>query len=138
MSALETAIEEASGEAEKLVVYKKYIELEKKWSEPSRIQGIYERVLTEFCLNAEIWLEYLKYLDKDLRVPDVILRIYARAVRNCPWVEKIWEGYILALERAQKPWNEIVDCFEKALATGGYTSAAEGCQLWLTHAYQLR
>ncbi len=60
-------------------------------------QSLYERALTQHCLEAELWAEYLSYLDTVLRLETVSLPAHQRAVRNCPWDHSIWSSYIRAL-----------------------------------------
>jgi hypothetical protein len=60
-------------------------------------QTLYERAVTEHCLEAGLWEDYLAYLDFSLRIEAVSLPAYQRAVRNCPWSERIWSGYIRTL-----------------------------------------
>ncbi len=42
-----------------------------------------------------------------VQVASVIRKVYARAVRNCPWVATLWTKYMLALERGSAPETEL-------------------------------
>jgi hypothetical protein len=44
--------------------------------------------------------------------------VYARAVRNCPWVGALWARALRALERSGAPEEEQAALFERALAAG--------------------
>jgi len=44
---------------ELLAEYRAYIQHEK--GEPARVQILYERAVAQFALNADLWLEYIKY-----------------------------------------------------------------------------
>jgi len=46
----------------KLEQYQSYIDYEKKSGDPARVQCIYERAITDNCLNSQLWLQYLQYL----------------------------------------------------------------------------
>ena len=46
----------------KMEAYYKYIEYELSQDDPARIRCIYERAITFGCLDAELWLQYTRYL----------------------------------------------------------------------------
>lgn len=48
----------------------------------------------------------------------VINSVYARAVRNCPWVGQLWGRALRALERSCAPEEEHAAMYDKALAAG--------------------
>jgi len=59
--------------------------------EPARAQCLYERALTKFPVTHVLWLQYAQYLEQHLSsVPGLVNSVYARAVRNCPWVGGLW------------------------------------------------
>ncbi|ESO95367.1 hypothetical protein LOTGIDRAFT_188648 [Lottia gigantea] len=117
--------------------YQTYINFELKGDDPSRIQCIFERSITENCLNPEAWLKYTKYLDSKLKIKSVILPVYERAVRNCPWSCLLWQRYLLALERHNESGNKLKDVTAKAL-TSGFTLASEYSTIWSTYIDYLR
>lgn len=45
-----------------------YLDFEKTDGDPSRIQILYERAITEFPISTDLWLDYTRYLDKTLKV----------------------------------------------------------------------
>ncbi|GIY10017.1 squamous cell carcinoma antigen recognized by T-cells 3 [Caerostris extrusa] len=59
--------------------------------------------LMENCLQDDLWMDYTKYMDYGVKIPDMSLIVHERAVRNCPWSVKLWVGYVKALERFEQP-----------------------------------
>ncbi|CAI9716579.1 squamous cell carcinoma antigen recognized by T-cells 3-like isoform X1 [Octopus vulgaris] len=102
----------------KMEAYYKYIEYELSLDDPARIQCIYERAITHGYLNAELWLQYTRYLDTKLPIKKVVLSAYERSVRNCPWKAELWGRYILAMERHKEPDVKITDLYEQAINSG--------------------
>ncbi|EMP37147.1 Squamous cell carcinoma antigen recognized by T-cells 3 [Chelonia mydas] len=82
-----------------LAEYQAYIDFEMKAGDPARIQLIYERALAENCLVPDLWARYNQYLDRQLKVKELVLSAHDRAVRNCPWTVGLWNRYLLAMER---------------------------------------
>ncbi|KAG6543702.1 hypothetical protein Mapa_014886 [Marchantia paleacea] len=126
-----------AGSTEQLQHYMDYITLEETTGEPARIQVIYERTITAFPVDRDVWLRYTDYLEKNLKVSSVLKGVYARAVRNCPWVETLWKNYLLTLERSHAPDSEMAAVFEQSLL-GGYQTPEELLELHLTRADGIR
>ncbi|XP_063971619.1 squamous cell carcinoma antigen recognized by T-cells 3-like isoform X1 [Lytechinus pictus] len=126
-----------TAEAPKLTEYLTYIEHELKQGNPARIQCIYERALVDNCLNMSLWKEYTSYLGESLKISSVVLPVYERAVRNCPWCFLLWQGYLTAQERHNEPFTSIQAVFEKALVAG-FSGASDYLQLWQTYVNYLR
>uniref|UniRef100_A0A8C6UYY8 Spliceosome associated factor 3, U4/U6 recycling protein n=1 Tax=Neogobius melanostomus TaxID=47308 RepID=A0A8C6UYY8_9GOBI len=133
------AYEEALLVAEppKLAEYQSYIDYELKEGDPARIQLIFERALAENCLVPDMWAKYTKYLDRQLRIKDLVLSCHERAVRNCPWTMGLWKGYILALERHGAEHQTVLDVFEKAL-NAGFIQATDYVEIWQAYLDYLR
>ena len=55
-----------------------------------RVQCLYERTLARFPVTHHLWLCYARYLELHLKVPELVDSVYARALRNCPWVGALW------------------------------------------------
>ncbi|KAL2609096.1 hypothetical protein R1flu_027669 [Riccia fluitans] len=125
------------GSAEQLQHYMDYITMEEATGEPARIQVIYERTITAFPVNHDVWIRYTQYLEKNLKVASVLRSVYARAVRNCPWVQSLWKNYLLTLERSHANENEIAAVFQQSLL-GGFQTPEEYLDLHLTRADGLR
>ncbi|KAF8058134.1 sart3 [Scenedesmus sp. PABB004] len=118
------AVHEASVASDKpadaalLAAYMAYIQLEKAQKDPSRVVLLYERALAAFPVTAELWAQYGRYLEAELKVPRLINKAYARAVRNCPWVGSLWSSALRAHERLDGPDAEHEAMAERALAAG--------------------
>jgi len=51
-------------------------------------------------------------------VHEVILSVYKRAVRNCPWSGLLWASYVRAMERADQSYQQCRAILEKGLSAG--------------------
>jgi squamous cell carcinoma antigen recognized by T-cells 3 len=103
LTPLETTLLSCSTPEEKLPVYKKYLEIEKKESkDPARIVALYERIVAELPLYETLWTDYCKFVDRQLKISDITFALFNRAVRNCPWSSSIWVEFIFAAERYEK------------------------------------
>jgi len=87
--------------------YRTYLKHEKSEDDPARVQCLYERAVSEVCLDASLWLEYVEYLDSTIKIDTVVLPVCKRAVRNCPWSSLLWQHYLRALERYKRPFDEV-------------------------------
>ncbi|KAL6297698.1 hypothetical protein ACE6H2_005840 [Prunus campanulata] len=102
-------------DSEKLQNFMNYLKFEQSSGDPSRVQMLYERAITEFPISSYLWLDYTHYLDKTLKVGGIITNVYSRAVKNCPCVGELWVRYLLSLERGHASEKEIAAVFEKSL-----------------------
>uniref|UniRef100_A0A8C5REK8 Spliceosome associated factor 3, U4/U6 recycling protein n=1 Tax=Laticauda laticaudata TaxID=8630 RepID=A0A8C5REK8_LATLA len=116
-------------EAPKLAEYEAYIDFEMKIGDPARIQLVYERALSENCLVPDLWTRYTQYLDRQLKVRTLVLPAHERAVRNCPWTVKLWNHYLMALERHQVEHQVISETFENSLKAG-FAQATDYVEIW--------
>uniref|UniRef100_A0A4X1SNU1 Spliceosome associated factor 3, U4/U6 recycling protein n=2 Tax=Sus scrofa TaxID=9823 RepID=A0A4X1SNU1_PIG len=136
----ESAIVEAArlqAEAPRLAEYQAYIDFEMKIGDPARIQLIFERALVENCLVPDLWIRYSQYLDRQLKVKDLVLSVHSRAVRNCPWTVALWSRYLLAMERHGVDHRGISVTFEKALSAG-FIQATDYVEIWQAYLDYLR
>uniref|UniRef100_A0A672T6W3 Spliceosome associated factor 3, U4/U6 recycling protein n=1 Tax=Sinocyclocheilus grahami TaxID=75366 RepID=A0A672T6W3_SINGR len=124
-------------ETPKLAEYQAYIDFEMKEGDPARVQIIFERALAENCLVPDLWIKYTTYLDRQLKIKDLVLSAYERAVRNCPWTMGLWKSYILALERHKADHQTMTDVFEKAL-NAGFIQATDYVEIWQSYLDYLR
>ncbi|XP_030316655.1 squamous cell carcinoma antigen recognized by T-cells 3 isoform X1 [Calypte anna] len=124
-------------ETPKLAEYQAYIDFEMKAGDPARIQLIYERALAENCLVPDLWARYNQYLDRQLKVKELVLSAHDRAVRNCPWTVGLWIRYLLALERHRVDHGTISEMFEKAL-NAGFIQATDYVEIWQAYLDYLR
>ncbi|XP_008847168.1 squamous cell carcinoma antigen recognized by T-cells 3 isoform X2 [Nannospalax galili] len=124
-------------EAPRLVEYQAYIDFEMKIGDPARIQLIFERALVENCLVPDLWIRYSQYLDRQLKVKDLVLSVHSRAVRNCPWTVALWSRYLLAMERHGVDHQMISATFENALSAG-FIQATDYVEIWQAYLDYLR
>ncbi|KAJ8415260.1 hypothetical protein AAFF_G00422400 [Aldrovandia affinis] len=124
-------------EPPKLAEYQAYIGYEQQEGDPARIQIIFERALSENCLVPDMWAKYTKYLDRQLKIRDLVLSSHDRAVRNCPWTMGLWKNYLLALERHGAEHHTVSEIFEKAL-NAGFIQATDYVDIWQAYLDYLR
>ncbi|XP_051017649.1 squamous cell carcinoma antigen recognized by T-cells 3 isoform X2 [Acomys russatus] len=124
-------------EAPRLAEYQAYIDFEMKIGDPARIQLIFERALVENCLVPDLWIRYSQYLDRQLKVKDLVLSVHSRAVRNCPWTVGLWSRYLLAMERHGVDHQTISATFENALSAG-FIQATDYVEIWQVYLDYLR
>ncbi|KAF4074599.1 hypothetical protein AMELA_G00241220 [Ameiurus melas] len=124
-------------EPPKMAEYQSYIEYEIKDGDPARVQIIFERSLAENCLVPDLWAKYTIYLDRQLKIKDLVLSCHERAVRNCPWTMGLWKSYLLALERHCAEHHIVSDVFEKAL-NAGFIQATDYVEIWQSYLDYLR
>ncbi|KAI3987766.1 hypothetical protein MKX01_028500 [Papaver californicum] len=70
-------------ETEQLKNYMMYLKFELSSGDPSRVQILYERAVTDFPLSSDLWLDYTCHLEQTLKVPEIVTCAYSRAARNC-------------------------------------------------------
>ena len=126
-SEYEAKVSDAENSSEE---YQAYLEFELKEKDPVMIQSLYERAITANCLVDSLWSDYVTYLDTNIRIPEVVLAVFKRAIRNVPWCLDIWTNYLRALERYEQPHGEVRQVFEQALAAGIQQPGAY-LELWL-------
>lgn len=124
-------------EPPKLAEYQSYIDFEIKEGDPARVQIIFERALAENCLVPDLWIKYTTYLDRQLKIKELVLSAHERAVRNCPWTMGLWKSYLLALERHGADHQTVTDVFEKAL-NAGFIQATDYVEIWQSYLDYLR
>ncbi|XP_029475546.1 squamous cell carcinoma antigen recognized by T-cells 3 isoform X2 [Rhinatrema bivittatum] len=124
-------------ETPKLLEYQAYIDFELKAGDPARIQLIFERALAENCLVPDLWAQYTQYLDRQLKVKELVLSAHDRAARNCPWTVGLWKRYLLAMERHGVNHKVVSENFEKAL-NAGFIQATDYVEIWQAYLDYLR
>ncbi|MEE6509576.1 hypothetical protein FKM82_026923 [Ascaphus truei] len=124
-------------ETPKLSEYQAYIDFEMKAGDPARIQLIFERALAENCLVPDLWARYTEYLDRRLKVKEMVLSAHDRAARNCPWTVGLWKRYLLAMERHGVDHSIVTENFEKAL-NAGFIQATDYVDIWQSYLDYLR
>lgn len=51
------------------------LQLEKAQKDPARVQLLYERAVSVFPVTSELWLQYTRYLETELKVPTLINQV---------------------------------------------------------------
>ncbi|KAI2804165.1 Squamous cell carcinoma antigen recognized by T-cells 3 [Blomia tropicalis] len=112
--------------------YLNYIDEEIKNDNLSRTQCLFERAINDNCLQAELWLKYLKFCDRKFVVDTILLPIYERALRNCPWIVDIWLQYMISIERLSSKdlENVLRDVLDRA-CKNTFDSVDSYKRLWL-------
>ncbi|KAJ4783243.1 Squamous cell carcinoma antigen recognized by T-cells 3 [Rhynchospora pubera] len=124
-------------EADKLQHFLNYIKFEESSGDPTRVQILYERAISELPVSSDLWLGYTNYLDKTLKVASILKSVYYRATRNCPWISELWVRYLLSLERTKSSEEEIRSVFEQSLQCA-FQTKKESLDLYLTRIDGLR
>ncbi|MED6211708.1 hypothetical protein PIB30_076299 [Stylosanthes scabra] len=119
-----------SPDPERLQHYLSYLEFEENLSSgtPARVQVLYERAITDFPTSPDLWLDYIRYLDKKLKVGSVVSNVYLRATKSYPWVGELWVRYLLSMERSHASEEELAEIFDKSLQCTFSTQAAFGSE----------
>ncbi|KAK7258271.1 hypothetical protein RIF29_23842 [Crotalaria pallida] len=124
-------------DSERLQHYMNYLKFEQSSGTPARVQVLYERAITDFPISPDLWLDYTRYLDKTLKVGNLVSNVYSRATKNCPWVGELWVRYLLCLERSHAPEKDLEEVFEKSLQCT-FSTYDEYLDLFLTRVDGLR
>lgn len=69
----------------------------------------FERILSEYTLNTELWELYVNYTDEKCKSKDLKQEIYEKATKNCPQQQEFWLGYLRELEKNGVDSEIIVD-----------------------------
>ncbi|CAF0786412.1 unnamed protein product [Didymodactylos carnosus] len=119
--------------------YEKYIQFElgQKNSSPARIQCLYERAIVDHCLNGDLWLHYLDYVDENLKSKEFSEKLFERSLRNCPWIIKLWIKHAQALEFYNYEHVKIKSVYNRAFNMG-LQNIHDFVELYLSFIHYLR
>ena len=67
----------------------------------------FERILSEYTLNTDLWEIYVTYTDEICKPKDIRISIYQKATKNCSSEKSFWIGYLFELEKNDEP-GEII------------------------------
>mgnify|MGYP001033361197 FL=1 len=81
-----------------LATYQKYIQFETK---PARIQCLYERAILDHCLEGELWLAYIDFIEEYLPTNRILQTALERSLRNSPWIADLWIRFAQHMESNQ-------------------------------------
>jgi hypothetical protein len=122
-----------------------YLDFEKKSKHADKIshlRALYERIIDVYPFSLDFWMDYLAYMDTEVKVPSWCAALYERAVRHMPWASDIWCGRLRALERtAESVKEKMTSFFQLAMrvTTGFEENTIQDCiKLSLTYCEFLR
>uniref|UniRef100_A0A8D8YE21 Squamous cell carcinoma antigen recognized by T-cells 3 n=1 Tax=Cacopsylla melanoneura TaxID=428564 RepID=A0A8D8YE21_9HEMI len=125
----------------RLPTYKSYLSYEQNEKEggnnPSRVQVLYERAVADLPLTDTLWTAYIDYVSRMIHSEVPVMKVIDNALRNCPWIGRLWVQYLTEMERYGKPTLEITAVLEKALSAG-LPSAADYLAVWSAYFEHLR
>lgn len=133
----EEKIVSGQNDSELYDAFKVYLSYEKQHGDPGRVIVLYERAITDLSLEMPLWLDYLNYLENNIKMESVLNEVYQRATRNIPWCSTVWQKWIRAYEKWEKPVLDIQSLLENALASG-FLTAEDYRDLWLKYLEYLR
>ncbi|KAH7729557.1 Sart3 protein [Aphelenchoides avenae] len=116
---------------EKESAYAAYVDYELDNGDPARIQLMFERSVELLPFCSKLWYQYLRWLDVELKVHQVIIPAYDRGCKLCFSSCILWERSLLALERAGFDYEASKGVWEEAKQA--VSSPAEGISLYLTY-----
>ena len=71
------------------------------------IQLYFERLLSVFTLNNDLWIIYINYMEEKCSKKEARLEFYQRAIKNCSYNHEFWLGYMRELEKNETPSQDI-------------------------------
>lgn len=107
-----------AADADLLAAYMGYIKVEESGGQPARVLLLFERALAIFPVTHFLWLQYARYIEAQVRSPQAVHDVYARAARNCPWVGEVWARALRALERSGGTDEAHAAMYAAAMAVG--------------------
>ena len=107
-----------SGDGSHAEEYKKYAEFAESHFAPAAVQSVYERAVTANPVDQSLWISYVNYLDRRVKIDALSFKAYERATRNCPWSSAIWCKYIMSRERYGQGVDAVLPIFERSLTAG--------------------
>ncbi|XP_015185897.1 PREDICTED: squamous cell carcinoma antigen recognized by T-cells 3 [Polistes dominula] len=119
-------------ENELLDAYKEYLSYEKIHGDPGRVTVLYERAVADLSLEVSLWVDYINYLENNIKIESVLNKAYEKASRNVPWCSTIWQKWIRAYEKWERPVLDINNLFEKSLIMG-FSEAKDYRDLWMKY-----
>lgn len=132
---------------ERAELYRQYIRECRSHMGDDELQVLYERSVTDCCLDPTVWCDYLKYLDK--YPPDLednsaspvfgqgTLDLVNRALRNCPWSAELYVEKMRIVEREKRPKDDILKIMEE-VATVEFQAPEPAVKVWLEYLTYLR
>lgn len=130
-------------------LYRKYIEDCQGVLDDDEVQILYERMVTECCLDGTVWVDYLRYLHRcppdpeDGQTSPVFrqseLDVVNRALRNCPWCAELYVEKMRIAERHYKESSKMMILkIMEDVASAGLQTPEASVKVWLEYLTYLR
>ncbi|KFB51959.1 AGAP002959-PA-like protein [Anopheles sinensis] len=147
----ETALAELKAHChqERADLFRKYIEDCQAVLDDDEVQILYERMVTECCLDGTVWVDYLRYLHRcppdpeDGQTSPVFrqseLDVVNRALRNCPWCAELYVEKMRIAERHYKDGSKMMILkIMEDVASAGLQTPEAAVKVWLEYLTYLR
>uniref|UniRef100_A0A182JYB4 RRM domain-containing protein n=1 Tax=Anopheles christyi TaxID=43041 RepID=A0A182JYB4_9DIPT len=140
---------EAHCHQERADLYRKYIADCQSVLDDDEVQILYERMVTECCLDGAVWHDYVRYLhrcppDAEDNPASPVFRqseldLVNRALRNCTWSAELYVEKMRIVERQATPTSKmtILKIMEDVASAGLQTPEAS-VKVWLEYLTYLR
>ena len=79
----------------------------------------FERILSEYTLNKDLWDLFISYTDELCKKKEDRLKIYEKATKNCPKDLEFWLGYFRELEKNESDGSIIGDAVLLSIQKAG-------------------
>uniref|UniRef100_A0A182NDX2 RRM domain-containing protein n=1 Tax=Anopheles dirus TaxID=7168 RepID=A0A182NDX2_9DIPT len=134
---------------ERADLYRKYIADCLSLLDDDEVQILYERMVTECCLDETVWVDYVRYLhrcppDSEDNPSSPVFRqtefdLVNRALRNCTWSAELFVEKMRIVERQAKPSSKmsILKIMED-VASAGLQKPEASVKVWLEYLTYLR
>uniref|UniRef100_A0A336LAX3 CSON007542 protein n=1 Tax=Culicoides sonorensis TaxID=179676 RepID=A0A336LAX3_CULSO len=134
-----------SSHQERASVFRDYIETCQNSLDPKVVLVLHERMVTECCLDANVWLSYLTYVQENEDLLEKVkneqkapvfkqtpLDIVNRALRNCTWSHLLYIEKMRILEVNKAKWEEVQTILEEA-TVAGFQTPEPIVSIWLEY-----
>ncbi|CDW90873.1 squamous cell carcinoma antigen recognized by t-cells 3 [Stylonychia lemnae] len=100
----------------------------------------FERILSEYTLNQDLWELYIQYTDEKCKKKELKQEIYENSLKNCPQSKEFWLGYLRELEKNEVDSDTIVNSVNQALSSTQFEMTIDFSYDLLKHLceYQVR
>ncbi|XP_063698935.1 squamous cell carcinoma antigen recognized by T-cells 3 [Culicoides brevitarsis] len=126
-------------------LYREYIETCRKSLPTKIVVVLYERMVTDCCLDANVWLDYVTFLQENkdsmekLRSEhnSVVFRqtpldVINRSLRNCTWSHLLYIEKMRIMEQNDAKWEDVQTILEEA-TVAGFQTPEPIVSIWLEY-----
>lgn len=143
---------EPGDSAGRALVYEEYIAAGKSFLDDRIVHVLYERMVTEACLDSRLWLAYVHYITQrkdgvrnastETQNMSAVFGqtewdVCNRALRNCTWSVELYVEKLNIAERMAMSRDEMRTVAEEALAAG-FRQSQPLVQIWLEYLAYMR